>query len=65
MLLPGTTRYDMSIISQLKEAVGMNDDEHEFVYNCRDCERTFESTESHMAKVACPDCGSHDIREIP
>lgn len=40
------------------------EDETEHTYNCRECQRTFESTESHMGKVSCPKCGSSNIREV-
>ena len=53
----------MSILGQLKRAVGMAD-KTEYTYNCRECQRTFESTESQMGEVKCPNCGSSNIREV-
>ena len=53
----------MSILRQVKRAIGM-EGETEHTYSCRDCQRTFESTETHVAKVACPECGGHDVRQI-
>lgn len=53
----------MGILSQVKRAIGM-DDETEHTYSCRDCQRTFESTETQLANVVCPECGSNDVRQI-
>ncbi|MFC5972685.1 hypothetical protein ACFPYI_15215 [Halomarina salina] len=53
----------MSIIRQVKQAIGM-EGETEHTYSCRDCQRTFESTEASMANVACPECGGHNVRQI-
>ncbi|WP_254536935.1 hypothetical protein [Halomarina litorea] len=53
----------MSILERVKSAVGAGS-ETEFTYNCRDCDATFESTESHMGEVACPYCESRDIRQL-
>ena len=53
----------MSILKQIKQAVGMTDETGQS-YNCRECQRTFELTESRMEEISCPNCGSGNIRGI-
>ena len=53
----------MSILGQLKRAVGLPD-ETETTYNCRECHRTFESTGSYREEVKCPKCGSSNTRKV-
>lgn len=53
----------MSILERVKSAVGAGS-ETEFAYNCRECDATFDSAESHMGEVSCPYCESTNVRQI-
>ena len=53
----------MGILSQVRQVIGMGE-QREYTYLCRVCDRTFESTETHMARVDCPECGGHDVRAV-
>lgn len=57
---PGDT---MELVERVKRAVADDTDE-QYTYRCGRCESEFESTEAHMGKVECPDCGSHDLRTV-
>jgi DNA-directed RNA polymerase subunit RPC12/RpoP len=53
----------MELVERVKRAVADDTDE-QYTYRCGRCESEFESTEAHMGKVECPDCGSHDLRTV-
>lgn len=39
-------------------------DDRVFTYRCLSCDHEFESTEAHMGKVDCPECGKSQLRAV-
>ncbi len=53
----------MSVLDRLK-AVFSSKEEQRHRYQCIDCQTTFESSESRMAKVTCQMCGSSSVQSV-
>lgn len=53
----------MGLGDNLREMLGGSDGGKVYGYRCRDCEEVFESPEVQIFKVACPACGSNDVRD--
>lgn len=53
----------MSLAGTLKRIVaGSDGDTETFAYACVDCDTEFEEPRDRMQRVACPDCGSSNVR---
>ncbi|WP_157533049.1 hypothetical protein [Haloferax profundi] len=53
----------MSTIQTLKEVLFGTVDTEQYNYQCEVCHAEFTSEEQSVQTVACPECGSHNIRE--
>lgn len=54
----------MGLVNDLKTTILGDGDEITYRYHCRDCESPFESVESSVTAVTCPQCGAGDSRTI-
>ncbi|WP_162562329.1 FmdB family zinc ribbon protein [Salinigranum rubrum] len=53
----------MSLLQRLTAMLDRGES-REYEYQCLTCTDHFVTDEAHMARVACPDCGSSDVRSV-
>lgn len=53
----------MSTIQALKDALFGTVETEEYRYLCNVCHAEFTSEEQSVQTLACPQCGSHNVRE--
>jgi Zn finger protein HypA/HybF involved in hydrogenase expression len=53
----------MSLLQRLTAMLDRGES-REYEYQCLACTDHFVTDETHMARVACPGCGSSDVRSV-
>lgn len=54
----------MALLERVKKAIGGGDEEIAYRYHCRECAREFETPETSMKAITCPNCGASGSRSI-
>ena len=57
-------RDTMGLIERIKRTVSGDRDEPTYTYQCTVCHAEFESAESHMGAVGCPECGANSVQSV-
>lgn len=55
----------MALLRRLRTILTGDGAERTLRYQCTACEETFDSTETHMAKVTCPFCSERQVVSVP
>lgn len=54
----------MPVFDTIKSAL-LGGEQRTYTYRCRKCDAEFESTEAHMGKATCENCGSNRLVSVP
>jgi putative FmdB family regulatory protein len=53
----------MAVLDKLKAVFGSED--RTYLYQCSDCDRTFEATTPSASRASCPDCEESRVVSVP
>lgn len=54
----------MALFDKVKETLMGGATERTYRYNCRECDTRFESPETSLTRVECPECGADESRSL-
>ena len=54
----------MGLIKQIRRTLSGDADKPTYLYQCTICHAEFESAESHMGAVGCPECGANSVQSV-